>query len=139
MLRTYVKLELANTLTKHILLVIGQIQDVFNASRNKVSRLTVKAMQVCPRNKVKKYQILKLDSQYLSRFKMMFKPMLDSYSIDELSIKVYEKEIFNSDFHPIRGYMFGLSFLITLNIYKDYFKGHQRLRKCEAKFCLCKL
>ena len=45
--------------------------------------------------------------------------MLDSY----LSIKVYEKQIFNSDFHPIRVYMFGLSFLTTLNIYKDFFKG----------------
>ena len=35
--------------------------------------------------------------------------------------------------------MFGLSFITTLNIYNDYFKGRQRLRKCEAKFCLCKL
>ena len=35
--------------------------------------------------------------------------------------------------------MFGLSFLTTLNIYKDYFKGHQRLRECDAKFCSCKL
>ena len=35
--------------------------------------------------------------------------------------------------------MFGLSFLTTLNIYKDCFKGRQRLRKCEAKFCSCKL
>ena len=51
MLGTYVKLELANPLTKHTLLVIGQIQDVFNASRNKVSRLSAKAMQICPRNK----------------------------------------------------------------------------------------
>ena len=61
--------------------------------------------------------------------------MLDSY----LSIKVYEKQIFNSDFHPIRVYMFGLSFLTTLNIYKDYFKGHKRLRECKAKLCSCKL
>ena len=61
--------------------------------------------------------------------------MLDSY----LSIKVYEKQIFNSDFHPIRVYMFGLSFLTTLNIYKDYFKGRQRLRKCIVKLCSCKL
>jgi len=35
--------------------------------------------------------------------------------------------------------MFELSFLTTLNIYKDYFKGHQRLCKCEAKLCSCKL
>ena len=35
--------------------------------------------------------------------------------------------------------MFRLSFLITLNIYKDCFKCHKKLRECEAKFCLCKL
>ena len=35
--------------------------------------------------------------------------------------------------------MFRLSFLTTLNIYKDYFKGCQRLRECEAKLCSCKL
>ena len=46
MLGTYVNIELANPLTKCILLVIGQIQDVFNASRNKVLSSSVKAMQV---------------------------------------------------------------------------------------------
>ena len=35
--------------------------------------------------------------------------------------------------------MFGLSFLTTQNIYKDYFKGHKRLRECEAKLCSYKL
>ena len=49
--------------------------------------------------------------------------MLDSYSIDKLSIKIYENQIFNSNFTPIRVYMFRLFFLTTLNIYKDYFKG----------------
>ena len=65
--------------------------------------------------------------------------MLDSFSINKISIKVYKKQIFSSDFHPIRVYMFGLSFLTTLNIYKDYFKGRQRLYECEAKLCSCKL
>ena len=50
--------------------------------------------------------------------------MLDKCSIDKLSIEIYENKIFNSDFTPIRVYMFGLSFLTTLNIYKDNFKGH---------------
>ena len=66
-------------------------------------------------------------------------PMLDSFSIDKLSIEVYKKQIFSSNFHPIHWYMFGLSFLTTLNIYNDYFKGCQWLRKCEAKLCSCKL
>ena len=60
-------------------------------------------------------------------------------SIDKLSIEVYEKQIFSSDFHPVCVYVFGLSFLTILNIYKDYFKSHQRLRECEAKLCSCKL
>ena len=59
--------------------------------------------------------------------------------IDKLSIKVYEKHIFISDFHPIWEYIFELSFLTTLNIYKDYFKGCKRLRECEAKLCSHKL
>ena len=50
MLGTYVNLELANPLTKHTLLIIGQIQDAFNTLRNKVSSSSVKAMQVFPRN-----------------------------------------------------------------------------------------
>ena len=49
--------------------------------------------------------------------------MLDSCSIDTLSIEIYENQIFRYDFNPIRVYMFGLSFFATLNIYKDYFKG----------------
>ena len=49
--------------------------------------------------------------------------MLGSFLIDKLSIEVYEKQIFSFDFYPVRVYMFGLSFLTILNIYKDYFKG----------------
>ena len=62
MLGTYVNIELANALTKRTLLVIGQIQDVFNVSRNEVSRLSVKGMQVCPRKQAKSANSLKLDS-----------------------------------------------------------------------------
>ena len=65
--------------------------------------------------------------------------MLDSYLIDNLSIEIYDNQFFRSDFVPIRIYMFRFSFLTTLNIYKDYFKGRQRARKCEVKFCSCKL
>ena len=59
--------------------------------------------------------------------------MLDSCLIDNLSIGIYENQFFRSDFTHIRVYLFGLSFLTTLNIYKDYFKGRQKWRKCEAK------
>ena len=49
--------------------------------------------------------------------------MLNNCSIDNLSIKIYENQIFSSDFIPIRVYLFRFSFLTTLNIYKNYFKG----------------
>ena len=65
--------------------------------------------------------------------------MLNSFLIDNLFIEVYERQIFSSDFHPISVYMFEISFLITLNIYKDYFKGRQRLCECKAKLCSSKL
>ena len=45
MLGTYVNLELVNPLTKRTLLVIEQIQDVFNTSTNKVSSPSVNVMQ----------------------------------------------------------------------------------------------
>ena len=56
-----------------------------------------------------------------------------------LSIEVYKIQFFKTDFTPIREYVFRLSFLTPLNIYKDYFKGRKRLLECEAKFCSCKL
>ena len=65
--------------------------------------------------------------------------MLDSFSIDQLSIEVYKNQFFRADFTSISEYVFGLSFLTTLNIYKDCFKGRKRLRKCEAKLCPYKL
>ena len=62
--------------------------------------------------------------------------------IDTLTVEVYEIQFFRDVFYPIREYVFRSSFLTTLNIYKDYFKGCQmlhKLRKCEAKSCSCKL
>ena len=46
----------------------------------------------------------------------------------QVSVNVYETQIFEYVFHPIREYVFGLSILTTLNIYKDYFKGRKKLR-----------
>ena len=37
-----------------------------------------------------------------------------------------------ADFHSIREYVFRSSFLTILNIYKDYFKGRQRLHSCTS-------
>ena len=53
--------------------------------------------------------------------------MLNSCSIDNLSIEIYENQFFRSDFTHIHVYMFRLSFLTTLNIYKDYFRGRHKV------------
>ena len=50
--------------------------------------------------------------------------MLDNYLTDTLSIENYEIQIFRSLFHAYPNYVFRFSFLTTLDIYKDYFKGH---------------
>ena len=63
----------------------------------------------------------------------------NSCSTDRVSVKIYEKHIFSFILHPIHMYMFGLSFLTTLDIYKNCFKGYKRLLVCVAKFCSCKL
>ena len=53
--------------------------------------------------------------------------MLNSCLTDSLSIKIYENQFFRSDFTHIHLYVFRLYFLTTLNIYKDYFKGRQKV------------
>ena len=55
--------------------------------------------------------------------------MLKSCSIDNLSIEIYENQYFRSNFTQIYVYLFRLSFLTTLNIYKDYFKGPHNVCK----------
>ena len=74
-------------------------------------------------------------SEEVLDFKAAEAQCLIAISTDKLSIEVYEIQFFRIVFNPIHVYMFGLSFLTTLNIYKDCFKGHQRLRKCEANLC----
>ena len=83
--------------------------------------------------------ILKLDNYHLSIFKSCWSLWLDSYLNRWLSIEIYEKQIFSYVLTPIRKCVFRLSFLTILKIYKDYFKGRNRLHKCEAKSCSCKL
>ena len=96
------------------------------------------------KKQVKKCWILKLDSYldsyHLSRFKKAVEARnLIASSIHTIFVEVYEIQFFRANFTPFCEYVFRLSFLTTLNIYKDYFKGRQRLRKYEAKFCSCKL
>ena len=48
---------------------------------------------------------------------------LDSSSTEAVSIENYKIQISKSDFTHIHVYLCRISFLIILNIYKDYFKG----------------
>ena len=62
--------------------------------------------------------------------------MLNSCSIVTLSIEIYENQFFISDFTHIHVYVFRFSFLTTLNIYKNYFKGRHsgcKWMKLDAK------
>ena len=52
--------------------------------------------------------------------------MLNSDSIEVVSVENYKIQISRSDFTHIYVYLCRVSFLTTLNIYNDYFKGHQR-------------
>ena len=63
--------------------------------------------------------------------------MLDSCSTDTLSIEIYENIFLRSDFMHIHVYVFRLSFLTTLNIYKDYFKGHHKTVALVVVSILC--
>ena len=59
----------------------------------------------------------------------MARQQLDNSLIDRVFVEVYEIQIFEYVFHQRYDYMFELSFLTTLDIYKDYFKGCKRLHK----------
>ena len=66
--------------------------------------------------------------------------MLDSNSTEAVSIKNYEIQISRFDFTHIHVYLCRVSFLTTLDIYKDYFKGRQMWYKVmqldEKSLCM---
>ena len=49
---------------------------------------------------------------------------LNSSLIEAVSVENYEIRISRSNFMHINEYLCRVSFLTTLNTYKDYFKGH---------------
>ena len=54
---------------------------------------------------------------------------LDSSSTEVVSVENYEIRIFRSDFTHIHEYLCRVSFLTTLDIYKDCFKSRHKLCK----------
>ena len=54
------------------------------------------------------------------------------------SIENYDFRISKSEIRSSLVYLFGVSFLTTLDIYKDYFKGHHtRIQRPRDLFSLC--
>ena len=51
--------------------------------------------------------------------------MPNSSLTNNLSIEAYKIQIFISVFHTYLSYLYRVSFLTTLDIYKDYFKSCQ--------------
>ena len=92
---------------------------MFSTPRNKSSSLVLKpcksvqeaSEEVCS---------LKLD-RYIYRGLIR---NLNSYLTETVSIENYEIQISRSVFHAYPSYLCRFSFLTTLDIYKDYFKGH---------------
>ena len=59
----------------------------------------------------------------------------NSSSTEAVSIENYEIQISKSDFTHIHVYLCKISFLTILDIYKDYFKGCQKMMQSDATQC----
>ena len=82
-------------------------------------------MKIDPKIKWIKTILLKLDRKLLSRFT----GQPDINSTLARSIELYEFRNSRSEFWPMLMYLFKVSFLTTLDIYKTYFKSrHIRIR-----------
>ena len=122
----YMLCKLANRLKKRTLLIIGQIQDGFNISRNKSSSLVLKPYKFVQETSE---EVLFIKARQISQqihIHQGLMLMLNSNSTEAVSIKNYEIQISIYNFTHIHVYLCKVSFLTTLDIYKDYFKGHQR-------------
>ena len=119
-------LKLANLLTKRTLLVIWQIQDGLSTSRNKSLGLVLKP---CKSIQETSEEVLFIKAQQIARQIHFYRDLMmkfDNSSIEVVFIENYEIQISRSDFTYINVYLCWVSFLITLNIYKDYFKGNYK-------------
>ena len=99
-------------------------------SRNKNSSLVLKP---CKFVKEISQEVLFIKVQQIARqidiyWHLMLVP--DSCSTETVSIENYEIQIFKSVFTHIQVYLCKISFLTTLDIYKDYFKS--RLTWCKV-------
>ena len=92
-------------------------------------RIQVQVLNPCKYVKKLSEEMLFIKSRWIAR--QMFLSRFNIWSsIDssiDVSIENYKIQIFRSVFHAYPSYVFRISFLTTLNIYKDYFKGHHKV------------
>ena len=80
-------------------------------------------------------EILCIKARQISRQNHIYRGLimkLDSNSTEVISVENYEIRISRSNFTHINEYLCKISFLTTLYIYKDYFKGRLKRCKCDA-------
>ena len=71
-------------------------------------------------------EVLFIKARQKSRHNLFYRDLmlkLDRSSIQAVSVKTYEIRNSRSDFRPMLVYLYRVSFLTTLDIYKTYFKG----------------
>ena len=85
------------------------------------------------KKQVKKGYSLKLDKFLTDSYLSSSTTARQILSI-EVSIENYEIQIFRSDFQPMLTYLYRISFLTTLDIYKAYFKG-RHIREYKENIC----
>ena len=104
---------------------------MFNTSRNKCSSLVLKP---CKFDQKTSEEVLFIKAQQMSRQNHSYRGLmlkLDTSSTQAVSIENYEIRNSRFDYMHILEYLCRVSFLITLDIYKDYFKGHQKVMQGE--------
>ena len=91
---------------------------MFNTSRNKIPVQVLKPWKFVQESS-EEVLFIKARQMYLSRFNMW--NLTDILIV--VSVENYKIQISKSVFHTYPSYVFSFSFLTTLDIYKDYFKG----------------
>ena len=98
---------------------------MFNTSRNKSSSQVLKS---CKSVQETSKEVLFIKTRQISTNNIYQGLMLvlNSFLIETFSIENYEIQISRPIFTHIEVYLWRVSFLITLDVYMDYFKGYQR-------------
>ena len=89
-------------------------------------RVQVQVLKPCKSIQESSEEVLFIKTRQKARqmYLLRFNIQSSTDSSTTVSIKNYEIQISRSIFHAYPSYVFRFSFLITLNIYKDYFKSH---------------